>query len=312
MRILITGGTGSLGTQLCKAFHAEGHFVTVVSRNPHTQALLLAQPYAPQKVILADVCNPEAMLDACAEQDVVIHAAALKRVERGDSDAREYYRVNVNGTLNVAMACRKQGVISALFISSDKACEPCTTYGITKAIAERLWLAEQNQPVATNPTHFACLRYGNVVESNGSVWHLWRNEKMYKRHLVVREPEPTRFFLSLADAVTLVKLSLLYMRGGEIFVPAQVPGFNLWDLAKEIEADTTKWQTLPLLPTEKQHEVLVAPTEYAEPVEQTDAMWRILLNRTKDLQVTPSNFSSATAKRLSGAEVIARLLASNK
>jgi len=230
--VLITGGTGSLGSQLIPAFLAEGYFVSIVSRDPHKQAIQQAR-HPEVRYILADIRDRERMFRACENQDIVIHAAALKRVERGDTDAREYHSTNVGGTLNVAEACRMNGVNKAIFISSDKAVEPVNLYGMTKAIGERVWLAE-NSPYSI--TKFSALRYGNVVESNGSVWHIWQRRIEQGLPLIVREPEPTRFFLSLDNAVSYVQFTIKHMHGAEIFVPASVRTFSLWELAREMQA----------------------------------------------------------------------------
>jgi UDP-N-acetylglucosamine 4,6-dehydratase len=306
MRTLITGGTGSLGQALIPVFLQHGDTVTVLSRNPHKQAELLNK-YPTVHAILGDICDRETMLRACQGQDVVVGAAANKRVERGDTDAREYYRVNVMGALNTAEACRMNGVGKAVFISSDKCVSPCNTYGMTKALGERLWLAEQS---AYSPTKFSCVRYGNVVQSNGSVWHVWQDRIAKGLPLIVREPEPTRFFLSLADAVKIVTDALRVMNGGEVFVPSYVPSFSLWDLARKLQPES-QWQKEPLGATEKQHEILVAPTEFVEPIfgQNTD-LWRVLPRISPKVQQTMDMFCSATPSlRLTADEVIKRLQA---
>lgn len=300
--VLITGGTGSLGSRLIPTFLAEGYFVTIVSRDPHKQAIQQAK-HPEVKYILADVRDRETMLRACENQDIVVHAAALKRLERGDTDTREYHSVNVGGTLNVAEACRITGVEKAIFISSDKSVESVNLYGMTKAIAERIWLAENTTYRATK---FSALRYGNVVESNGSVWHIWQRRIEQDLPLIVRKPEPTRFFLSLADAVNYVQFTIAHMLGGEIFVPARVKAFSLWELAREMQ-NQDQWEYAPLLPTEKQHEILVAHTEYVEPVEDNDLMWRIWPSKTPTIYETAPMFNSLEARRMTGKEVIARL-----
>ena len=300
--VLITGGTGSLGSQLIPAFLAEGYFVSIVSRDPHKQAIQQAK-YPDVRYILADIRDRETMLRACEIQDIVVHAAALKRIERGDTDTREYHSVNVGGTLNVAEACRITGVEKAVFIGSDKLVESVNLYGMTKAIGEKIWLAE-NTPYRA--TQFSALRYGNVVESNGSVYHIWQRRIEQGLPIVVRTPEPTRFFLSLDNAVSYVLFTIKHMQGGEIFVPASVKAFSLWELARAMQPQA-EWQYAPLLPTEKQHEILVAHTEYVEPVENEELMWRIWPQRTPTIYETAPMFNSLEAQRLTSQEIIARL-----
>ena len=305
--VLITGGTGSLGTELTKTFLRKGHSVTILSRDPHKQAIMLAHNVG-LRAILGDVRERALMLRACEDQDIVIHAAALKRIERGDTDTREYHGVNVLGTLNVAEACRITGVEKAVFISSDKCAAPINTYGFTKALGERLWLAENT---SYRTTKFSCLRYGNVVESNGSVWHVWQRELARGAKLDVRYPEPTRFFLSLNDAVNYVLFTLANMKGGEIFVPSYVRAFSLWDLARVLQPEEL-WQQSHLLATEKQHEILAAPTEYVEPAGDGKLMWRIWPQKVPVIYETPLMFNSAEAVKLTGPEVVARLEAKHE
>jgi FlaA1/EpsC-like NDP-sugar epimerase len=301
--ILVVGGTGSLGQALVPVFLQQGYEVTIVSRDFHKQDKLTTQ-YPSIHTILADICDRDATLHACENQDIVVHAAAIKAVHHGDTDTRMYHRVNVMGTMNVAEACRLNGIEKAVFISSDKALGP-TTYGITKALGERLWLAEQT---IHNITKFSCVRYGNVVQSNGSVWHVWQERIAKGLPLIVREPEPTRFFLSLADAVKIVTDALRVMNGSEVFVPAYVPSFSLWDLARKLQPES-QWQKEPLGATEKQHEILVAPTEFVEPIfgQNTD-LWRVLPRVSPKVQQTMDMFCSATPSlRMTADEVIKRL-----
>jgi UDP-N-acetylglucosamine 4,6-dehydratase len=305
-KALISGGTGSLGVALVPVFLQQNYEVTILSRDFHKQEKLLAQ-HPSVHTILADICDRDAMLRACEGQDIVVHAAAIKAVNRGDTDARTYYRVNILGTMNVAEACRLNGVAKALFIGSDKQVMPTNFYGMTKSVGSCLWLAEQSP---YSPTKFSCVRYGNVVQSNGSVWHVWQDRIAKGLPLIVREPEPTRFFLSLADAVKIVTDALRVMNGGEVFVPSYVPSFSLWDLARKLQPES-QWQKEPLGATEKQHEILVAPTEFVEPIfgQNTD-LWRVLPRVSPKVQQTMDMFCSATPSlRLTADEVIKRLQA---
>lgn len=303
MKILITGGTGSLGNALVPVLLQQNHEVIILSRDFHKQDKLTTQ-YPTIHAVIADICDRDAMLRACEDQDIVIHAAAIKAVNHGDTNTRQYHRVNIMGTINVAEACRLNGVSKALFVSSDKAVSSVNTYGMTKAIGERLWLAEQTPRSATL---FCCVRYGNVVSSNGSVWRIWKDRVTQNLPLIVREPEPTRFFLSLTDAVKVVTDAIYLIQGKEIFIPSAVPAFSLWDLAQELQP-AEQWQYEPLGSTEKQHEILVAPTEWVEPVNAADTnLWRIWPTKSNPCQVTPKQFCSQTAHRLTGKEVIAKI-----
>lgn len=302
MNILITGGTGSLGSELVKVFTTQGHAVTVLSRDPHKQAKLLAE-YPQVNAILGDVRDYTRVLFAMQGQQKVVHAAANKRVDLGETNPEEYFSVNVEGTQNVARAAIACGVRQALLIATDKACCATTLYGVTKHLATGVWLSKLNSGV-----EFCALRYGNVVNSNGSVWQVWQERVAGGLPLVVREPEPTRFFMCKTEAVALVLNVLLHIRNGGIFVPGNTPAFSLWDLARELQPES-RWCRELLGPGEKQHEVLVAPTEYIEQI--TEDLWCIDPKRAKAVHSIPAQFYSETAPRLDAKEVIRRLHATD-
>lgn len=293
MKVLITGGTGSLGQVLSEAFLANGDQVTVLSRDPHKQAVM--KEWLPKaSYLLADIGCRESIMCACHGQDIVIGAAALKRVERGETDPREYLRVNVLGAMNTVEAARLCGARKALLISTDKSVEPTTFYGKTKSTAEAIWVANNNG------TKCAALRYGNVVNSNGSVWHVWQDQIAKGLSLTVRDPEPTRFILTIEQAVQLVMDALRWMDGGEIFVPKGVPAFSLHELARNLQLEE-QWCREPLGPGEKQHEILVAQGEYVEDVKGSRLLAKVWPKLRSDY--IPDEFCSRTAHRLDANEV---------
>lgn len=309
MNVLITGGTGSLGRALTRHFYAD-HNITILSRDPHKQTAM-KQDFPNAKYVLGDICDRELMLDLCGEVDTVIHAAALKIVGDAQTNKKEYMRVNVLGALNVAEASRLNGVEKAILISSDKACMPVNFYGKTKALAEDLWLAQNS---VYRDSMFTCLRYGNVVSSNGSVWHVWNNAIKNGQNIIVKKPEPTRFMLTMNQAVGLVDGTLKIMRGGEIIVPGKVPSFSLFDLANEMQPDSSKWTFEELLPSEKQHEIMVAETEYYEPTGYSANgldFWRVLPNKTQVYQEVSPLFNSAEARKINGKQVVELLKNAN-
>jgi len=187
---------------------------------------------------------------------------------------------------------------------------PVTTYGHTKALAERLVLA-QNTPY--RHTKFSVLRYGNVVSSNGSVYNIWKQNIAQGLPIIVKRPEPTRFILTMDQAVAMVMKSLEIMNGGEVFVPGKVPAFSVWDLANEMQPDTAKWIMEDLLPSEKIHEYMLASTEHIEPVTEDFTginLWKIDNSKVPTSYEIPPMFYSAEAKRISGKDVI-KLLNAN-
>jgi len=256
LNILVTGGTGSLGTALVPALVAEGHFVTVLSRDPHKQNAL--RKIAPEaNFVLGDVCNARLVDDLVATGmfDAVIHAAALKHVDAGEVNVDEYTRVNVLGSQTVVNACKRFYVPNAILISSDKAVDPINLYGKTKAIAEDVFVS----------AGFNALRYGNVVSSRGSFLNVWEDAAKRGDKITVRTPNPTRFFLKLSGAVDLVieamnGLDETTISNGSVLVPRALEAFSIYDAA-DLFFDSEDINGVPLLPGEKQNEVLVSTHE---------------------------------------------------
>ena len=168
--------------------------------------------------------------------ETVIHAAALKRVEVGHYNPSEMYRTNIDGTRNVITASRRAGVRRVVFLSSDKAFQPCSAYGISKAAAECAILSANNTRGSDGPI-YAAVRYGNVWRSTGSIVPTW--EAMIaagQRVVPVTDPGCTRFFMRLSEAVALVWNTAERMEGGELEIP-KLPAYSVGDLARAMGVD---------------------------------------------------------------------------
>lgn len=232
--VLITGGTGAFGQAFARhALDAGARKVVIVSRGEAKQAAMKAAvPDARLRFLIGDVRDARRMAEVCRGLDVVVHAAALKRVETCEADPDEAVATNVSGTQHVARACIDRGVQRAVFLSTDKAAAPNTLYGHTKATAERAWVAA-NVYAAGTPTRFAATRYGNVLGSTGSVLPLWRGQFHAGLPLTLTDERATRFWMTLADAVALVHRALGDMRGGEVYVP-KCKAAPILDLARAV------------------------------------------------------------------------------
>lgn len=254
MKILVTGGTGSLGTALVPRLIKSGNDVTVLSRDPHKQhALRLIAPRA--NFILGDVVDMKTAMKATKGIDVVVHAAALKHVDAGEANPEEYTRVNVLGSINVAESCVQNGVKRAILISSDKAVEPINLYGKTKAVAEDVFTS----------LGFNALRYGNVVSSRGSFLNVWERALEIGKRITVRFPDPTRFLLSMDGAIDLIyqtemKIADGSIKRGSVCIPSQMSAFSIMDVALMF-FDDNEIDVVPLLPGEKRDEILLAGNE---------------------------------------------------
>lgn len=307
MNILITGGTGSLGSALARKWYADGHNLTILSRNPHNQAKLTKElPNA--TFVLTDICNYGEVRRACTGQDVLIHAAAIKQVDVGEYHPIEFGRVNWQGSVTVANAWAEthrtyswdeDGMQKplptmprkALLISTDKAVCAINAYGKSKALAESSF----------RKFDYSVLRYGNVVESRGSFLNAWQACAEGGSPLTVRSPEPTRFFLRMEDAIALIEDALTVMDDHNgIFVPRNLAAFSVWDVAVEFNQEM-KYE--PLLPYEKRDEWLVAVGEDAIPV--SDLLCEI--RPTTWETGPPGEFCSASAHRLEGWQVLKKL-----
>lgn len=222
MRILITGGSGFLGRALTQHWR-DNHTVCVYSRSESAQAALPQHPNV--RCFIGDVRDLPRLRRAMDRCDVVIHAAALKRIEVGRYNPDEMIKTNVLGTMNVIAAAEEAEVDRVLYVSTDKAWRPVSAYGLSKALSEALVLSA-NDMVAYKRPRYACVRYGNVIGSTGSVVPTWRAAT---GRVVVTDPEATRFWMSINEAVALIDRTLDVMQGGELAIP-ELPAFRLGDL----------------------------------------------------------------------------------
>jgi UDP-N-acetylglucosamine 4,6-dehydratase len=258
--ILVTGGSGAFGNAFVRRALSDGaRRVVVFSRGEAKQAAMRAELSDDRvRYVLGDVRDADRIMDACRGVDIVVHAAAQKRVESCEADPREAVLTNVVGSLHVARACIERGVRKALILSTDKAAAPATLYGCTKLAAERAWLAS-NVYAAGTATRFAGTRYGNVLNSTGSVIPTWKAQAGQGHPITLTDPAMTRFYMPMSDAVDLVVLALTVMRGGDVYVP-KLPAASVGDLAVAVAPGAT-WRTIGARPSEKLHETLISADE---------------------------------------------------
>jgi UDP-N-acetylglucosamine 4,6-dehydratase len=229
----VTGGSGFFGQGFVKAALAQGsERVCVLSRGEYAQHLM-RQEFGDEprlRFFVGDVRDRDRLRRAMEGIEVVVHAAALKRVEVGEYDAIEMAKTNVGGAQNVIEAATDAGVQKVVALSTDKAFEPINAYGASKLLAEKLFLAANNSRGAHGPI-FAVTRYGNVAGSTGSVIPSWRGAMAGGRTVQIRDGRATRFWMTLDEAVELVLNAIATMQGGELIVP-DLPAYELRDLAQ--------------------------------------------------------------------------------
>lgn len=231
--ILVTGASGFFGRAFVEDCLKRGvPRICIFSRGEARQAAMRAELGDPAacRWFIGDVRDVGRLRQAMEGVDLVIHAAALKRIEVAEYDVSEVVKTNVGGTLNVVDAATSAGVKKVIGISSDKAAAPINAYGATKLVMEKILLAANNSRGASGPV-FAVCRYGNVWGSTGSVVPTWRSWIARGAKTVpVTSPDATRFYMTREEAVRLVWDTAAAMKGGELVVPT-LPAYRLADLA---------------------------------------------------------------------------------
>lgn len=227
-RLLITGGTGTFG----KAYLAYGAWpgrIITYSRCEQRIEGLRALNLPNTRFFMGDVRDRERLRMALRGVQVVIHAAALKVVPGGSYNLDEMVKTNLVGTMNVFEEAIHAGVEKVLFISTDKGCEPTTSYGALKLLGEHM-AAMMND--WSPDTDIASVRYGNVIDSRGSFTIKLANWQKGDPPLEITEEEMTRFWVTQRQAIRFVDFVLDKFQGGKVFVP-KLPKRRLLDLVPE-------------------------------------------------------------------------------
>jgi FlaA1/EpsC-like NDP-sugar epimerase len=256
--ILITGGTGAFGNAFVYhllSLETPPRRIVIYSRGEYRQ-FLMAQELRPLdtkeclRFMIGDVRDRDRLRRALEGVEIVVHAAALKRIEVGYYNPLEMKKTNIDGAANLIEASQDAGVKKVVALSSDKAFEPVSPYGLSKALAESIFLAANNTRGWEGPIYSVC-RYGNVWNSTGSVVPIWRKMKADGLDTVpVTDPDCTRFFMRMNEAVELVLQTIKTPEEGKINIPT-LPAYRLGDLAEAMEV---KIKITGLPDYEKMHE----------------------------------------------------------
>lgn len=273
MKIVITGGTGTLGSALVRRLATDSSVerLVILSRDEVKQGNLsheLAVNGLDDNVrfFLGDVRDEQRLVEVFSGCDHVVHTAALKRVDRTAQDPEEVLKTNVLGTANVLRAALRAGIKKVLFISSDKAVMPTNFYGTTKQLGEQLTVS-WNMYSYPKGMIAACVRYGNVIGSRGSVLEVWSDARRRRKQIMLTHENMTRFVITIEEAVEFVLTSLERMQGGEVFVP-RLPSVRLSHIAHMFSESV---QVIGLRPGgEKLHERLLSDEEPQRTLWQDD------------------------------------------
>jgi len=228
--ILVTGGVGSIGSEIVRHLLLFNPAEIRVLDNNESGLFKLRselEKYTNVRYLMGDVRNKERVERAIRGANIVFHAAALKHVHLCEYDPFEAIQTNVIGTQNLTEAAREAGVEKFMLISTDKAANPINTMGATKLLSEKITI---NANIGTYTTRFAAVRFGNVLNSSGSVIPTFVEQISKGGPVTITSPKMTRFFMSIPDAVQLVLQATTAMSGKEIFI-LKMPTLRVEDLA---------------------------------------------------------------------------------
>ena len=233
-RVLVSGGTGSFGhTVTRKLLERDVAEIRVFSRDEAKQDLMRHEIRDPRlRFYVGDVRDYDSVERATRDVDFVFHAAALKQVPSCEFFPMEAVRTNVHGSENLVRASDSNGVRSVVCLSTDKAVYPVNAMGMSKALMEKVAQSYGlNNPHAS--TTVACVRYGNVMYSRGSVIPLFVRQLKAGKNLTVTNPEMTRFMMSLAHSVDLVEFAFQNAQQGDLFI-RKAKACSIRDLAQAV------------------------------------------------------------------------------
>lgn len=278
--ILITGGTGSIGSAIvkellklnCKTIRVLGsdenglHNLSLSLSTTYQEHFIDSMMRNKIRYFYGDITDLNRMISATEDVDYVIHAAALKHVPICEYNPFEATRVNVLGTENMIKASFFHKKIKKfILISTDKVVDPTTVLGTTKLLAEKIVL-NSNLNKGTRDIKLSVVRFGNVIGTRGSVLPKFIFQLKNHNSLTVTDKFSTRFFVTIDDAVKSVLTSMKIMRGGEVFIPKTINAIKIYDLAaalcKVFKMPQSKIKLIGLRQGEKIHEKIITENEF--------------------------------------------------
>jgi len=266
-KILVSGGAGSIGTTLVKKLlEYPVHSIRVLDINEHALFELKHEISDSRlRVLLGNILDKDRIDMAGKNVDIIFHAAAIKNIEISEYNPIETIDTNINGTVNMIKMAIRNKVKIFFNVSTDKAAEPSTLYGTTKQLTERLtsWAGIHNED-----TKFASVRFGNVMDTRGNVFEVWKNESKEKKPLSITHPLAERYFFKSDEAINFILKCLLLIKIGEVFIP-KMKSYKIKTLAQKY---SKKHKIVGLRQGEKIKEVLITKEEKKKALEKSD-MW---------------------------------------
>jgi len=260
-KILITGGTGSLGQALTKRLlQKDVDTIRIFSRNESSQ-IQMESKFNDNRLrfLLGDIRDKERLIIAMEDIDIVFHAAALKHVPKIEYNPFEAIKTNVMGSQNVIDACLANNVGKAICVGTDKAVSPLNTYGATKLLMEKLFVTANNYlDPKKHPTVFIALRYGNVVGSSGSVIPKFVEMLKNKEKITITDLNMSRFSITMNEALDFILKSTEIGKGSEIFIP-KLKSYSIKDVKEAMYELLGNYgeDIIGIRPGEKLHESLI-------------------------------------------------------
>jgi len=286
-KILITGGTGSLGRALTKRLLAEKvDVIRIFSRNENKQVTMQSEFDDDRlRFLIGDVRDLPRLQRALDGIDIVFHTAALKHVPVVEYNPFEAINTNVIGSRNVVEACLSENVEKVIGVGTDKAVSPLNTYGATKLLMEKLFVTASNYLSDKNKTKFISLRYGNVLGSSGSVIPKFIEQIKSNKKITITDPGMTRFSITMDEALDFIVDSTISGHGSEVFVP-KLRSYKIDDVKivlQELLGNTGE-EKIPVRQGEKFHETLINIDE-ARTTLESESKYIILQNKLSDQEI---------------------------
>ena len=264
-KVLITGGTGSLGQALTeRILNSDVEQIRILSRNEFQQVSMESKlPDKRLRFLIGDVRDKDRLVRALEDVDIVFHAAALKHVPKVEYNPFEAIKTNVQGSQNVIDACLENDVQRAICIGTDKAVSPLNTYGATKLLMEKLFItAKRYSNPKKHPTKFFAVRYGNVFGSSGSVIPKFIEQINNNKKITITDPTMTRFSITMNQALDFILKATQKGHGAEVFIP-KLKAYSLQQI-HDILSNLTNakdHEIIGMRTGEKQHELLINSDE---------------------------------------------------
>lgn len=255
--ILITGGTGSFGSKAVEMLLKFNPDKIIIFSRDELKQQEMNNKFQNNKLrfFLGDIRDLQRIQFALRKIDYVIHAAALKQVPKAEYDPYEFVKTNIVGTQNVISASIHNNVKKVMLVSTDKAVSPINMYGSTKLCAERM-IVSSNNIIGHDKIQFSVSRYGNVINSRGSLLPIIMEKIKKKQNLPLTHKDMTRFFITIEDGVKFTLTNFLRMKGGEIFIP-KIKSYKIIDILKHFsQINKLKIKNIGLREGEKIHEAL--------------------------------------------------------